>query len=241
MYSDDAGNSSVSDGKYYVISGVIVHESSYDFVVDKIEDYKELNFIGRYKNAEIHVHDIWQGKNEFEKIDFNTKVGLLANLYCIIKELPIIMLAVGINKDLIMSQFPNWTVFNASWTFLTERFDKYISDNGDALNKGMMFIDKNSKMPDREITKIVNRLRIFGSNYQSIDYIHGDPSFVNSKDSPLLQIADAISYCTLKHLCQHKWFKTYWFSIKDRFRTDHLGNILGYGLKIFPKKGDEAI
>jgi hypothetical protein len=110
-----------------------------------------------------------------------------------------------------MSHFPNWTVFNASWTFLTERFDKYISDNGDVLNKGMMFIDKNSRMPNSEITKIVNRLRRNGSSYQNIDYIHEDPSYVTSNDRPLLQIADAISYCTLKQLCRHKWFKTYWF------------------------------
>jgi hypothetical protein len=89
MYSYDAGNSFLSGGKYYVISGVIVHESSYDFVVNKIEEYKELNFVERYKDAEIHIHDIWQGKKEFEKIDFNTKIRLLDNLYCLIKELPI--------------------------------------------------------------------------------------------------------------------------------------------------------
>jgi hypothetical protein len=54
MYCDDSGNNVLSDGNYYVISGVIVHESNYDFVDDKMEEYKSLNFIGNYKDAEIH-------------------------------------------------------------------------------------------------------------------------------------------------------------------------------------------
>jgi hypothetical protein len=104
-----------------------------------------------------------------------------------------------------------------------------------------MFIDKCSKMPDKEITNIVNALRRFGSHYQDIQYIHEDPLFVTSNDRSLLQIADAVSYCTLKQLCMNKWFRPYWQTIKQKFRKDPSGNILGYGLKIFPRKGNEVI
>ncbi len=79
MYSDDSGNSSLRDGKYYVISGIIIHESTYDFVIDKIAEYRSLNFIDHYKDAEIHVHEIWQGKEKFEGIDYNTKVRVLSD------------------------------------------------------------------------------------------------------------------------------------------------------------------
>jgi hypothetical protein len=57
---------------------------------------------------------------------------------------------------------------------------------------GPEFIDKASKMPDKEITKIVCDLPRFGLYYQDIRYIHGDPLFVTSKDRSLLQIANAV-------------------------------------------------
>lgn len=224
-----------------MISGVIAHESGYDFMEDKIRGYKELNFSGYYRDAEIHLREIWQGKNKFEGIDFNTKCRLLNNLYSLIEALPISLIAVAINKHLIISEYPNWSVFNAAWVFLTERFDNYISDNGDLLNKGMMFVDRNSKMPDKEISRIVNSLRKNGSHIQNIKFIHEDPLFVTSIDTALLQIADAIFYCTLKQLYMTRWFNPFWLSIKNKFRDNGFGNILGYGLKIFPRKGNEAI
>jgi hypothetical protein len=98
MYCDDSGSNAPYDGNYYVISDVIIHESSYDFMNDKINEYKELNFIGRHKDVEIHTHDIWQGKNEFENIDFITKTRLLGRLYQLVNYLPVSLIAVGVNN-----------------------------------------------------------------------------------------------------------------------------------------------
>lgn len=71
---DDSGSPSVKDvTSYYVISGVIIHENYITQMERKVQQYKSLNFIGKYMDAEIHVHDIYESTqifrtNTFKKI-----------------------------------------------------------------------------------------------------------------------------------------------------------------------------
>jgi len=73
-----------------------------------------------------------------------------------IEDLPLTIISVGIDKKFIRSHYPDWNVFNAAWTFITERFDNFIEAHLETGRKGMMIIDKNSKMPDKQVATIVN-------------------------------------------------------------------------------------
>jgi hypothetical protein len=235
MYVDDSGSPSVKDNtSYYVISGVIVHEIDINQMERKVQQYKSLNFIRGYEDAEIHVHDIYKGQRKFSELTLPRKHEILNNLYSLINTLPITIISVGISKVRLLQSHPDWDVFNAAWTFLTERFDKYVSDHGNSINKGIIIVDRSSKIPEKDIWKIVNRLRRYGSHFQSIENIVEEPIFVESQIREGIQLADACAYCTVRYLNGSEKFLPYWDIVESKLRRSKSGIVLGYGLKIFP-------
>jgi hypothetical protein len=220
---------------YYVIADVIVHEMDIYFVEATTQQYKFKFQEYKYGQTEIHVHDIFKGQNEFSGLTLPRKYELLGHLYGMIETLPITVILVGIDKVRLVSEYPQWDIFKAAWTFLTERFDRHIIDNDMRVNKGIIIVDKSSKIPEANITKIVNDLRRFGSYYQpNIDNIVEEPIFIDSKVREAVQIADACAYCTLKHLTRYDKFKKYWEIVHNKTRKGPNGNTLGFGLKVFP-------
>jgi uncharacterized protein DUF3800 len=240
MYVDESGCTNINDGRYFVISGVIINECNFDDIKSDIALYKYLNFKDEYKGAEIHVYNIWQGKPPFNRIDKPTKKKLLDKLYKLLYNLPFTIVSVVINKHSMLSgNYINWQVNKASWTFLTERFDRYISENRGGGSKGLLIVDKQPKQIDNEIRDLVNDLLQNGSLYRQYRRILEEPLFVTSYNRVGLQIADAISYCTLKHFYSNADFEIYWNYMETKYRKNPKdNNIYGYALKIFPNESE---
>jgi hypothetical protein len=92
---------------------------------------------------------IYMSQHRFSELTLSRKYKILDNLYSLINTLPVTIISVGISKVRLIQTHPDWDVFNAAWTFLTERFDKYLSDHGNSANKGIIIVDKSSKMPEK--------------------------------------------------------------------------------------------
>jgi len=73
------------------------------------------------------------------------------------------------------------------------------------------------------------------SEAHKIHHIDGEPKFVSSEVSELIQTSDAVGYCTLKHLSDTKKFDKYWNQIEPKHYHKN-GQIYAYGLNIFPKE-----
>ena len=140
---------------------------------------------------------------------------------------------------MLSGNFINWKVNKASWTFLTERFDMYISNISELGNKGLLIIDNQTKQVDNEIREIVNDLLKNGSYYHDYKRIFEEPLFVPSHFRAGLQIADEVSYCTQKHFSSNADFEEYWNYMETKYRKNPKdNNINGYGLKIFPNESE---
>lgn len=235
MYVDDSGVPDLNDSSpFYVISGVIIHESDMTNMKKKVDQFKDENFKSNYVNAEIHTHDIYKSRDVFDGITLEVKYDLLNKLYALINDLPIIVISVGIDKKRSKAEMPHWDVFKAAWTFLIERFDSFIDYNGNSINKGIIRIDKSCQVQEETTMKIINDLRKNGSYYQTIRHIVEEPQFLDSHKRRGLQLADATAYCTVRHLTQSTKFEPYWNIVEKKLRRSAGGQIHGYGLKIFP-------
>lgn len=234
MYVDDSGNPSAKDrASYYLISGVILHESNVLEFELKTQEYKH-DYFKEYMNCEIHTHDIYKSRREFSDLTLSRKYQLLDSLYNFINGLPITVISVGIDKVKFSKRYSMEFIYDDAWTFLVERFDQFIDDNRHNLDEGIIIVDKSSKIPETEIWKIVRRLRKFGSNYRKINHLIEEPIFIDSKIREGIQIADATAYCSFRYLVGAVKFEPYWDIVRNKLRKGPGGTITGYGFKVFP-------
>jgi Protein of unknown function (DUF3800) len=230
MYVDDSGSVSLRGGRYYFLSGIILHEQLLDEVNRQVQDFKDAFFVGELNGAELHVYDIFNRTGRFAGIDISTRNIILQELYGLINVLPITIICSGIDKDALYNYYK---LLRFVWTFLVERFDKHILESiGNPRDRGLVLSDKNPY--EREITMLVREVIRDGSKFQTIDHLIEAPLFVNSYDHQLIQIADACAYCTMKYYFSSPLFENYWYAIRNKMRKAPNGDIGGYGLKIFP-------
>ncbi|HKQ21421.1 MAG TPA: DUF3800 domain-containing protein [Nitrososphaeraceae archaeon] len=232
MYVDDSGTPHLTDeSQFYVISGIIVEACDLPLLERKVENFKRKYFVGRYSDEEIHLHEIYKSKGNFEKLTKGEKYNILNAVYCIIDNLPITIISVGIHKQRMSIEYPSWDIFKAIWTFMVERYDAFLYERN---ARGCIVIDRSTNMDELKITKIIRSLIENGSNYVNITNLENEVYFFPSDTQHGIQIADAASYCVLRTLDANIKFQPYWNIIKKQMRKDGSGNINGYGYKVFP-------
>lgn len=240
MYIDEAGVEAKNDQtQYFVTSGAIFHEDDLTDMKKTVHAFKNNIFTGKFANNEIHTHDIYKGKNKFLGITPSQIDTILTSLYTIINNLNFSTISVAIDKPALMkSKFSNYDVLETAYKFLVERFDKYLRRTE---NMGIIRIDKTSDRPnilnkkDGKILSEINNIRHHGTNWQSIKNIVEEPLFYDSLLRKGLQIADAVVYCTNRHLNKKSDFDNYWDLLYPKIQKSPLESIWGYGLTVFPK------
>lgn len=239
MYIDEAGVEEINDKtQYFVTSGAIFHENDLADMKKKVSVFKNDVFTGKFAGNEIHVHDIYKGKREFLGITLKEVDSILTKVYSLINDLNFNTISVAIDKPaLIKSKYSNYLVLETAYKFLVERFDKFLRRTD---NQGIIRIDRTSNKSnimnkkDKRILNEINNVRHHGTNWQSVRNIAEEPLFYDSSSRKGLQIADAVVYCTNRHLNNND-FDKYWDLLYPKIQTSPLGNIRGYGLTIFPK------
>jgi hypothetical protein len=234
MYIDESGVPSNKDAsKYYLLSGIIVHHDNIKSMKKSVFNYKHIDFVNNYIDAEIHTHNICKAKDEFSSILKGEKDKLLDNLYKMISDLPILIITIVIDKELLKQEKPSWKIFKTAWTILITRFDQYLEslNNGE---KGQVKIDRSTTEQRQELERIMSDMRQNKKKWQRIDNIEGDPAFAISHGTEGIQVADAIAYCTSKYLGDNAHFRKNYWGIIEKLSHTKDGKILGYGLIIYP-------
>lgn len=240
MYIDESGvDEKTDDTRYFVTSGAIFHENGLAQMKEKIRDFKDRVFVDKLKDAEIHVHEIYKGKKEFYGLTPTEIKTILDDLYSTLSTIRFSTIIVGIDKSTLKnSEFSDYDILETGYTFLIERFDKFLRRTN---NKGIIRIDKTSNKPnalnvkDCKILDVINKIRKHGTNWQSIKNIAEEPFFIDSHLRKGLQVADSVVYCANSFLNNNSDFDNYWRAIYPKIHTSNSGSIWGYGLYVFPK------
>src|SRR5688572_6332823 len=115
MYVDESGCLKLNDDRYYVITGVIIHEHEIQNIEQEIEKYKLTNF-GKC-DLEIHAYNIWNGKGPFSKIGHSDRKLWMRNLYKAIHLFPVTVIGIIIDKfKMNTNTFINWNLLKTVWT-----------------------------------------------------------------------------------------------------------------------------
>jgi hypothetical protein len=233
MYVDDSGSPHPNDdSSHYVISGVIINSLDLFLLEKEVEIFKKKYFVGKFRDEEIHIHDLYGSKGNFSTlIGLREKYHILDALYEMIDSLPLTIISVGINKQRIRTEYPSWDIHHSIWTFMIERYDWFLFDRN---VRGTLIVDRSTNIEQCKVTQIINDLILHGSGYQNITNLNNDFYFFPSKTQHAIQVADAVSYCILRTLNKNINFHSYWSKIINKTHKDQSGNIFGVGYKIFP-------
>ena len=234
MYIDESGVPSFNDtSKYYMLCGVIVHNDKIKAMKRSVFDYKQTYFINNYIDAEIHTHNICKSKDEFASLRMHEKNNLLDQLYHMISCLPVKIITVVIDKEMLKQKHPNWKIFKTAWIILVTRFNQYLESINFLEEKGLIKMDRVTVEERQELGKIIKGMRQNKEKWQRIDNIVGEPMFATSHGTEGIQVADAVAYCTIKYLAKNAHFNQYWKMLEKLFHTKD-EKIVGYGLIVFP-------
>lgn len=242
MYVDDSGTSDINDDtKFFVTDGAIIHENDLNSMKDDIQNYKDVEFTGQLQGAEIHVYDIYKEKKAFAGIPLSKRTDLLQKLYSIINKIPMTTIVIGIDKQKFIRRHSDPDeILDYGYMLLVERFDNFLNDKND---NGIIRIDRSTDIHqpflnslDTRVLKIINKVRKRGTRWQSAaTSIVEEPLFLPSHCRKGIQIADAVAYCSTRHVNGHTNFEVYWKVISSKLRTGPNGQVIGYGYRIYPR------
>lgn len=242
MYVDESGNPKIKPGstdeRYYVLSGVVVHEKDWRCVERGVTDVKKKMFPKLDPQSwELHASEIWQKNNHAKyvgfNIDFEEKTEIFSRVLEFISGSGITLICVVIDKHKLADKRQTSEVLGYSWKFLVERFERFLRQRPPDTNHGMLFSDSNQKATESRVRHIIIDLMKRGDRFPSIDHLIEHPIFVKSSTRNMIQIADMVSYVVHRHCKNHPPFND-WFSMIESNLYRHKGVADGFGIKRFP-------
>ena len=238
IYVDDCGKPEKihRNNRFFCLSSVIVGEQKWSPIDREIVKLKQ-----KYSIQEIHTRNIYMMDKEF--IGFrnipSARLVVLNDIFKLISSLPITLVSSVIDKEKYFQQYDDEQVEFRGWKHLFERCEMGVGDlsyERSFFENGLIITDHNtSDAHDEIIRSFLQVIRLKGTGYVTVNHHIEDPLFVVSKFRNMIQIADAIAYCTVKYLLKDEFFMRQFEMIRPRFRHSPTGDIINYGLKIFPE------
>lgn len=257
MYTDESGDPGLSGGgtPFFVVTGVIVHETDWNEVFQRLLDLRR-NLSTRFgvrQRIAFHATDIVNGNGDYHHSQSGMTRSQRFEFYREILEFvaqlsQLRVLNVFIRKSSITD--PTINVFEWAWQYLVQRFHTFLERRGhlDTPNDfGMLITDRTR---DDELRRLVRRMRAFNfvpSQYSGsearrllVTRVLDDPSPRASDHSYFVQIADLVAYSLARRdfprtALSSFSFETY-FDIVDPILHKPASNYDPQGIVFWPRQ-----
>ncbi len=222
MYVDESGDSGLvgSPTEYFVLSGLVVHESRWDATLDQIVAFRRRmrTSFGLLMREEIHASHFINHPGELVRIKRNTRLSILrffADELAGMSDLRVINVVVK-----KANRAPDYDVFERAWRALVQRFENTMQSRNfpTAVNSR----DWGLVLPDRtdvkKLTQLLRKMRRFnpipnqqqfgpGARNLRITHIVEDPYFKRSDHSYFIQACDLAAYLLYQELSPSSYMK----------------------------------
>lgn len=224
MYVDESGDTGMvnSPTRYFILSGLVMHELRWKVCLDQLTDYRRMmrSYYGLKMRDEVHaVRFISRRPGELSRIPKNQRLMILRHLIDELSRMPDVnIINVVIDKQ---GKPANYDVFDMAWRALIQRFENTIQRRNfpgpaNPDERGMIFPDHTD---DKKLTVLCRRMRRYnpvpnmrgvvnpGYRQLALQTLVGDPVFVDSSQSYLVQAVDVVAYFLHQQLAPNKYVK----------------------------------
>ena len=245
MFLDESGDHSLvkidSQFPIFCLAGCIFDEAQYQRESNaKIDAFKIRYFSD--SNTVLHSREIRKCEPPFNiLLNKNTKQSFYIDLNKVMADLPYTILATVILKEKLKNQYHDpANPYSLSLQFIMERFLYYLEENNDV---GYISVESRDPKSNTDLlntfTDIINNGSASDAHRVSADRFQRKIQkmiFVTKQQNENgHQIADLVAYPIAKFGLDSKKSNPAFDVLKPKFRKSGSGEILGYGLKIFPK------
>jgi Protein of unknown function (DUF3800) len=204
MYVDESGDTGLSGSPthYFILSGLIVHESNWRELLNTLVAFKKKMKIlhGLPVRAEIHSSEFINTRAY--NLERYVRLAVLRNSLDELAKINFIsLLNIVVDKQ---GKPPEYDVFHSAWGTLFQRFENTLLHGNFPGQKrddqGMVLTDATS---GKLLTRLVRRMAVYnyvpnqgggGSRNLPIQRIVEDPHAKDSRDSLPIQMCDVVSY-----------------------------------------------
>jgi hypothetical protein len=222
MYVDESGDTGMNNSptKYFVLSGIVIHEIRWRDYLDQIVDFRRRmkNKFGLHMREEIHSANFISNPGKLSRIPKSDRLTIIRNFaYELSSMTDLNVINIVVDKS---TKPPGYDVFDMAWKVLIQRFENTLSYNNfrgphNTDDKEMLICDNTDA---KSLIQLVRRMRKFnpipnnqsygiGYRNQIVRHIIEDPDFRNSKNSYFVQAADLVAFLLYQHITPNAYMK----------------------------------
>jgi hypothetical protein len=222
MYVDESGDPGIqgSPSRYYVLSGVVIHELRWVDYLNQIIDFRRRmqRTFGLRMREEISSSEMMTKPGSLVRIPRNDRLTIIRAFTLELASLPDMnIINVVVDKQ---GKQHNYDVFAMAWKALLQRFENTISNKNfpgpsNPDERGMVFPDNTD---NKKLTQLLRQMRRynpvpqqkrFGIGYRNllIHLVIEDPNFRDSRHSYFIQAADLAAFLLYQSLSPSAYMK----------------------------------
>lgn len=219
MYVDESGDPGLinSPTRYFVLSGVVVHELKWREFLDRIIVFRKRmrNSYGLKARDEIHAAE-WLRKREPVYLSKNDRYAIIRHFAAEIASFDFISVTnIVVDKQ---GKPAGFDTFDAAWRTLFQRFSNTLDHRNfpgaaNPQDMGIVFCDDTN---GNQLNRIIRRMSVYnpvpnrgGVGYRNLPMrnLLEDANMRNSADNYLIQVADLCAYLLYQNLDPSSYIK----------------------------------
>ena len=243
IYVDESGKPNFTDRENFILSAIVVHESKWRKLNDRVLKFKEEEFPDEDKYFELHMDEIASSRGNFSHISTKRRFSLVSKFAKYLGSEEIYLLSIVIDKKRITKKKKQNEEFveRWAWRLLFERIETMLNELSD--NMGFITMDSENRYQDLRIRNKLHQFSDEGTQNINSTKLIPEISFTESQYSNLIQIVDFVAW-TVRREYRHKTGSDK-PKIKDKLarmvfkelRSKHYSSYnhgMNYGYKVFP-------
>lgn len=221
IYVDESGDVGLvsSPTRYFVLSGLVVHELRWNAVLDGIIAFRGSlkNFYGLKLREEIHAAQFMYHPGTLSRIEKHVRLKILREVLDFQSTLPDVnIINIVVDKQ---NKPPEYDVFESAWRCLIQRFHNTLSyknfpgpQNTDDL--GLIVSDRTDEPKLRALVRRIRRYNpvpnrgVSGYQHLPLKNLVEDPVHRDSLHSYFIQLVDVDAYFLMQKLVPSKYIRS---------------------------------